>query len=138
MQHGTYAALRPAHVLPAPLVDPSSLLLALWTCLTRPLRVLATLAGLHRAAGANVWAHLKLLAVTPKALAAAWRLRRLGVEHLHAHFANQTADCAAIAASVAGVPFSFTAHAYDIYQSSPASGTTRSAGSSHMRRGRSP
>ena len=118
-QHGTYAALRPANVLPTPLVEPASLLLALRTCLTRPLRVLATLAGLHRAAGTNVWAHLKLVAVTPKALAAAWRLRRLGVEHVHAHFANQTADCAAIAASVAGVPFSFTAHAYDVYQTLP-------------------
>lgn len=119
VQHGTFAQLRPAHVLPAALVDPGSLLVALWTCLWRPLRVVRTLFGLHRAAGANPWAHLKLLAVTPKALASAWRMRRLGVEHVHAHFANQTADCAAIAASVAGVPFSFTAHAYDIYQSTP-------------------
>jgi colanic acid/amylovoran biosynthesis glycosyltransferase len=57
--------------------------------------------------------------VTPKALAAGWRLRRLGVQRIHAHFANQTADCAAIAASVAGIPFSFTAHAYDIYLTTP-------------------
>jgi glycosyltransferase involved in cell wall biosynthesis len=96
-----------------------TVLMALWTHLWRPLRVVGTLAGLHRAAGANPWAHLKLFAVTPKALAAAWRFHRLGVEHVHAHFANQTADCAAIAASVAGIPFSFTAHAYDIYQSVP-------------------
>jgi hypothetical protein len=54
-----------------------------------------------------------------EALAAAWRLRGLGVERLHAHFANQTADCAAIAAGVAGLPFSFTAHAYDIYSTAP-------------------
>jgi glycosyltransferase involved in cell wall biosynthesis len=119
VRHGTFELLRPAHVLPAALVDPSSLAVALWTCCWRPLRVLATLAGLHRAAGLNPWAHLKLLAVTPKALAAAWRFHRLGVEHVHAHFANQTADCAALAASIAGVPFSFTAHAYDIYQSTP-------------------
>jgi glycosyltransferase involved in cell wall biosynthesis len=66
-----------------------------------------------------VWSHLRLLAVTPKALAAAWRLRGLGVEHLHAQFANQTADCAAIAGQVAGLPFSFTAHAYDIYSEAP-------------------
>src|SRR5262249_54686286 len=50
---------------------------------------------------------------------AAWRLPRLGVERLHAHFANQTADCAGIAGSVAGLPFSFTAHAYDIYSADP-------------------
>jgi glycosyltransferase involved in cell wall biosynthesis len=119
VSHGTFERLRPAHVLPAALVDLRSLLVALWTCCRRPLRVLATLAGLHRAAGGNLWAHLKLVAVTPKALAAAWRFRRLGVEHVHAHFANQTADCAGIAAAVAGIPFSFTAHAYDIYQSTP-------------------
>jgi glycosyltransferase involved in cell wall biosynthesis len=119
VQHGTFARLRPAHVLPPALVDPTTVLIALWTCCWRPLRVVATLGGLHRAAGTNVWAHLKLFAVTPKALAAAWRFHRLGIEHVHAHFANQTADCAAIAASVAGIPFSFTAHAYDIYQSTP-------------------
>jgi glycosyltransferase involved in cell wall biosynthesis len=117
VRHGTFERLRPAHVLPAILVDPVSLAVALWTCLWRPLRVLRTLGGLHRAAGLNPWAHAKLVAVTPKALAAAWRLHRLGVEHLHAHFANQTADCAAIAGSLAGIPFSFTAHAYDVYQS---------------------
>ena len=119
VRHGTFERLRPAHVLPARLVDPLTILLALWVCVWRPARVLGTLAGLHRAAGGNPWAHLKLLAVTPKALAAAWRFHRLGVQHVHAHFANQTADCAAIAATVAGIPFSFTAHAYDIYQSIP-------------------
>jgi glycosyltransferase involved in cell wall biosynthesis len=119
VRHGTFERLQPAHVLPAALLDARSMLLALWTCCWRPLRVLATLAGLHRAAGLNPWAHLKIVAVTPKALAAAWRFHRLGVEHVHAHFANQTADCAALAGSVAGIPFSFTAHAYDIYQSAP-------------------
>ena len=59
---------------------------------------LRTLGGLHRAAASAASGRIaRLLAVTPKALAAAWRLRRLGVERLHAHFANQTADCAAIA-----------------------------------------
>ena len=119
VRHGTFARLRPAHVLPAPLVDLRTLLLALATTARHPLRALGTLVGLHRAAGRHGWAHVRLAAVTPKALAAAWRLRRLGVEHLHAHFANQTADCAAIAGSVAGIPFSFTAHAYDIYSTDP-------------------
>ncbi len=117
--HGTFARLRPAHVLPPALVDPVSLLLALWVALAHPARTLRTLGGLHRAAGLNPWAHAKLLAVTPKALSASWRLARLGVEHIHAHFANQMADCAAIAGQVAGIPFSFTAHAYDIYSTTP-------------------
>src|SRR5262245_31635177 len=83
VRHGTFARLRPAHVLPAALVDPASVALAFAACVRWPLRVLATLAGLHRAAGTNPWAHAKLVAVTPKALAAAWRFRALGVEHVH-------------------------------------------------------
>ena len=86
---------------------------------SRPWRTLTTLLSLHRAAGLNPYAHARVLAVTPKALAAAWRLRRASVDHIHAHFANQTADCAAIAGSVSGIPFSFTAHAYDIYSTAP-------------------
>jgi glycosyltransferase involved in cell wall biosynthesis len=119
VRHGTFERLQPTAVLPAPLVDAGTVGLALRTLVTRPWRVAKTLAGAHRAAGRSPWAHLRLLAVTPKALAAAHRLRALGVEHLHAHFAMQTADTAAIAGAVAGIPFSFTAHAYDIYSTHP-------------------
>jgi len=119
LRHATFARLHPLAVLPPPLVDAQSLGLALAMALRHPWRSLRTLAGLHRGAGRSGWSHLRLVAVTPKALAAAWRLRRLGVERLHAHFANQTADCAAIAAGVAALPFSFTAHAYDIYSQAP-------------------
>jgi colanic acid/amylovoran biosynthesis glycosyltransferase len=118
-RHGTFARLDPAAVLPAPLCDVKTAALALWVLLSHPWRSIRTLAALHRAAGASAWSHLRLAAVTPKALAAAWRLRRLGVQRLHAHFANQTADCAAIAGRIAGIPFSFTAHAYDIYLTTP-------------------
>jgi glycosyltransferase involved in cell wall biosynthesis len=117
--HGTYARLRPVEVLPAALVDVRDLGLALWTFVRHPLRVLSTLFTLHRAAGRNPYAHARLLVVAPKALAAAWRLRRSNVARIHAHFANQTADCAAIAGTVSGIPFSFTAHAYDIYSRAP-------------------
>ena len=119
VRHGTFDRLRPVAVLPAPLCDAATLGVALGEVARHPWRAVRTLAGLHRAAGTSLWSHLRLLAVTPKALAAAARLRRLGVDRLHAHFANQTADCAAIAGSVAGLPFSFTAHAYDIYSTAP-------------------
>jgi colanic acid/amylovoran biosynthesis glycosyltransferase len=46
---------------------------------------------------------------------AAWRLRRAGILHLHAHFANAPASVALMAAALAGISFSFTAHAYDIF-----------------------
>ena len=119
VQHGTFERLRPEHVLPPALCDWRTLALAVWVAVTRPVRVLRTLAGLHWAAGRNPWAHARLVSVTPKALAAAWRLERLGVEHVHAHWATVTADCAAIIGTVSGLPFSFTAHAYDIYSEDP-------------------
>jgi colanic acid/amylovoran biosynthesis glycosyltransferase len=46
---------------------------------------------------------------------AAWRLRAAGIQHLHAHFANAPASVALMAAALAGISFSFTAHAYDIF-----------------------
>jgi glycosyltransferase involved in cell wall biosynthesis len=119
VRHGTFATLRPTRVLPGALLDPASMMCALLAAGRWPGRVGRTLAGLHRAAGWNPWAHLRLIAVVPKALSAAWRLRGAGVSHVHAHFANTTADCAALLARTLGVPFSFTAHAYDIYSTAP-------------------
>ena len=42
---------------------------------------------------------------------------RLGVEHLHAHFASAPARQAKLASMLSGIPFSFTAHAKDLYWS---------------------
>jgi glycosyltransferase involved in cell wall biosynthesis len=41
---------------------------------------------------------------------------RLRLTHLHAHFANRPASVAFLAAKIAGIPFSFTAHATDIFK----------------------
>lgn len=46
---------------------------------------------------------------------AAWRLRRAGIKHLHAHFANAATSVALMAAALAGMSFSFTTHAFDIF-----------------------
>ena len=50
-----------------------------------------------------------------QALLLALEVRRRGIEHLHAHFATVAATVARLAARMAGVPFTFTAHAKDIY-----------------------
>ncbi len=42
-----------------------------------------------------------------------------GVAHLHAHFAHSPASVAMFASRLSGLPFSFTAHAKDIYTSDP-------------------
>jgi len=55
-------------------------------------------------------ARLHLKAANVAMLAAA-----LGVEHLHAHFASDATRVALLAGRLARLPFSFTAHARDIY-----------------------
>ena len=107
--------LKPEKVFPASLCNTTIICLSLCVLLTQPIRVLRTLLSLHWAAGLNPFVHAALIAVTPKALATAWWLRRWRIDCIHAHFATHTATCAGIAGVVSGIPFSFTAHAYDIY-----------------------
>ena len=47
------------------------------------------------------------------------RVEELGIQHLHAHFANHPAFVAMLAHEIVGVPFSFTAHAKDIFSAGP-------------------
>ncbi len=42
--------------------------------------------------------------------------RRRGVTHLHAHFATRATTVALLASRISRIPYSFTAHAYDIYR----------------------
>jgi glycosyltransferase involved in cell wall biosynthesis len=68
----------------------------------------------------GAWAALESARGTPagdvhQALLLALEARRRGIEHLHAHFATVAAGVARLAARLAGVPFSFTAHAKDIF-----------------------
>ena len=50
-----------------------------------------------------------------QALLLAIEVRQRGLDHLHAHFATIAATVARLAARLAGVPFTFTAHAKDIF-----------------------
>jgi glycosyltransferase involved in cell wall biosynthesis len=49
------------------------------------------------------------------------QIRALGIEHIHAHFANKPTALARYASVLMGIPFSFTAHAKDLYLSTPES-----------------
>lgn len=44
------------------------------------------------------------------------RVRALRIRHLHAHFATEATEAASLVADMTGLPFSFTAHAVDIYK----------------------
>jgi glycosyltransferase involved in cell wall biosynthesis len=56
----------------------------------------------------------KNIAVFPKGLWLGRRLRELQVDHLHAHWASTSSTMALIASEVSGVPWSLTAHRWDI------------------------
>jgi glycosyltransferase involved in cell wall biosynthesis len=56
----------------------------------------------------------KNLVVHPKAVWLARRLQELEVEHVHAHWAAASATLAMVAAELAKVPWSLTAHRWDI------------------------
>lgn len=80
----------------------------------------------------------ELLTVDPQeavqALELAVLVRRRGLEHLHAHFASSATTVARTAAAIAGVPYSFTAHAKDIFHDSvdPADLERKLSGAHHV------
>lgn len=59
---------------------------------------------------------MKNLAVLPKGLWLATLARRWEADHIHAHWAATTATMAMIASEVSGIPWSFTAHRWDIVE----------------------
>lgn len=110
LAHAMAARLLPSTFAVAPW-SPRVLLAALREFLRAPRRCLSALALVltprPRALLANLF-------VFPKALWLARRARELRVDHLHAHWATTPAALAMAAAHVAGLPWSFTAHRYDI------------------------
>jgi colanic acid/amylovoran biosynthesis glycosyltransferase len=54
-------------------------------------------------------------AVFLKAVSFAHDMRREGVTHVHAHFANHPTLAAYIVRRLTGIPYSFTAHAHDLF-----------------------
>jgi len=59
---------------------------------------------------------LKSLLLVPKIMALTYRLRALPVQHLHAGFANHPTTVAWMVARLRDLPFSFVAHANDIFK----------------------
>jgi glycosyltransferase involved in cell wall biosynthesis len=77
----------------------------------RALRVMSALARTHRSTAS--------LRHAVEGLWLARELRRQGVTHLHAHFAHTPSAVAYMAHLAGGIPFSFTAHAKDLYTTLP-------------------
>ena len=58
----------------------------------------------------------KNIVLFPKALAVARELRREGVEHIHAQWLSTPSTIGYVASIVTGIPWSCTAHRFDIFQ----------------------
>lgn len=88
---------------------------ALLQCLSHPWRSLAELVGLLRGLAARPEALAKTLVVWWRTLGLIGTLRQLQPDHLHAHWATYPSTAAMLASRRVGVPYSFTAHAHDIF-----------------------
>lgn len=58
---------------------------------------------------------LGAIGIFPKTVHNAAIMRRLGIEHVHCHFATHPAAAGFIVRRLAGIPYSFTAHGSDIH-----------------------
>lgn len=59
---------------------------------------------------------VKALVLFPQGLYLASRMQARGIQHVHAAFASYPATIAWMIAELVGLPFSFSAHAYDVYK----------------------
>ena len=111
--HASLARLHaPVKYVPGPL-ELGALLAANWRMLrSHPVRYLTVFArAVRRLHRGHLWRLLQAGYVAELASST-------GVRHLHAHFATHPTTVAQFAATLIGVPSSFTAHAYDIYRHS--------------------
>jgi glycosyltransferase involved in cell wall biosynthesis len=95
-----------------PLLSPAILASAVAEAVRRPGATTRALGSLSSSRSGDV--RRRNLAVFPKALWLARRARQAEVDHIHAHWASTPSTLAMVAARVAGVPWSLTAHRWDI------------------------
>jgi glycosyltransferase involved in cell wall biosynthesis len=89
--------------------------LAWWLC-HRPRALLGCVGAVARAYSRDPRRLVRALATVALASDHARAVRRLGVRHVHAHFASYPAIAAWTARALAGCSYSFTAHAHDIFR----------------------
>jgi colanic acid/amylovoran biosynthesis glycosyltransferase len=92
---------------------------------TRPRATVRALGSLRSSRSRDVY--LRNLAVLPKALWLARCARDVGAVHIHAHWASTPSTMAMLAARHAGIPWSFTAHRWDIAENNLLGEKARSA-----------
>ena len=86
-----------------------------WWALRRPLRLLHSLAIVVAGCVRRPRMLARSLATVPIAAAHARTVRARKIDHLHAHFAAYSTLAAWLCTRLTGVPYSFTAHAHDLF-----------------------
>ena len=86
-----------------------------WWLVRRPVALLAVFAHVIRAYARRPASLVRAVATVPLAAAHARELRARAVERVHAHYATYPALAAWVCRRLAGIPYSFTAHAHDLY-----------------------
>ena len=110
---GAEAALVATLGVSLPLLGRAVIVRALLQMARRPRAAMRLLWTLATTSGGVVKA-MKNLAVLPKGLSLAWECQRRRVEHIHAHWASTPSTAAYVAAAWTGLPWSVTAHRWDI------------------------
>ncbi len=88
--------------------------LARWL-IRHPVRTLGAVAGALAGTARSPGFLVRTAAVIPQAAWFARHCDRVGVTHVHAHFATHATTNAWLIRRLTGIPYSFTAHAHDIY-----------------------
>jgi glycosyltransferase involved in cell wall biosynthesis len=116
----------PGDVVRLPIAGASTFRLAARALARRPWRAFGAINTLLRER--YPWrVKLKNLAVIPKALALSEIARTRRLDHLHAYWLSTPATVAWLAARIAGIPFSATAHRWDVYENNLAARKVRDA-----------
>lgn len=95
-------------------LDGQSLRGLIWA-LSRPRALFGALGHIARAFWTEPKRLMASLALVPKTCAMARRAQETGVDHIHAEFAGYPATSAWVTSQLTGIPFSFSAHAHDIF-----------------------
>ncbi|MEA2418167.1 MAG: colanic acid/amylovoran biosynthesis glycosyltransferase [Thermoleophilaceae bacterium] len=113
--HPEAEAVLPAVRFPG-VASPGTIAANVGCLVRRPRAYLSTLAAVVRGGlRFSVTAAATETVVFLKAVAVARAAQREGVDHVHAHFASHPATAAWVVHRLTGIPFSFTAHANDLF-----------------------
>lgn len=80
-----------------------------------PRRYLGTLGAMLRGTAGSMNFLLGGIGIFPKVVHAATQMERLGVRHVHCHFATHPALAGFLIHRLTGIPYSFTAHGSDLH-----------------------